>query len=255
MATKWCRAQACHFCGGIAALRNCKGRREQQTLIEQNRVRVLLAGLQALITHGDNGELFKLIAEGQQNERGDEVECGMHDRDHKRGDRLVGECEMENAVCNIKAGKTDDGAEHVKVDMHGGHALCAFCGADGGKQRRDTCTDVLAHNDRQRHAERNAAVMARDCRMPSEAAELWISAVMPAPTKMAMMGLSRIVKTSLNCGKSASGFTAPLIMVMPVIKMAKPDTYGADVLFLAALGEHDENDADERHDGRKALRL
>ena len=61
---------------------------------------------------------------------------------------------MENAVCNIKAGKTDDGAEHVKVDMHGGHALCAFCGADGGKQRRDTCTDVLAHNDRQRHGER-----------------------------------------------------------------------------------------------------
>jgi len=61
-------------------------------------VRILLAGLQALITHGDNGELFKLIAEGQQNERGDEVECGMHDRDHKRGDRLVGECEMENAV-------------------------------------------------------------------------------------------------------------------------------------------------------------
>ena len=81
----------------------------------------------------------------------------MHDRDHKRGDRLVGECEMENAVCNIKAGKTDNGAEHVKVDMHGGHALCAFCGADGGKQRRDTCADVLAHNDRQRHAERNAA--------------------------------------------------------------------------------------------------
>ena len=149
--------KVCHFCGGIAALRNCEGRREQQTLIEQNRVRILLAGLQALITHGDNGELFKLIAEGQQNERSDEVECGMHDRDHKRGDRLVGECEMENAVCNIKAGKTDDGAEHVKVDMHGGHALCAFCGADGGKQRRDTCTDVLAHNNRQRHAERNAA--------------------------------------------------------------------------------------------------
>ena len=149
--------KVCHFCGGIAALRNREGRREQQTLIEQNRVRILLAGLQALITHGDNGELFKLIAEGQQNERGDEIECGMHDRDHKRGDRLVGECEMENAVCNIKAGKTDDGAEHVKVDMHGGHALCAFCGADGGKQRRDTCTDVLAHNDRQRHAERNTA--------------------------------------------------------------------------------------------------
>lgn len=218
-------------------------------------MRILLAGLQALITHGDNGELFKLIAEGQQNERGDEVECGMRDRDHKRGDRLVGECEMENAVCNIKAGKTDDGAEHVKVDMHGGHALCAFCGADGGKQRRDTCTDVLAHNDRQRHAERNAAVMARDCRMPSEAAELWMSAVMPAPTKMAMMGLSRIVKTSLNCGKSASGFTAPLIMVMPVIKMAKPTHTEPMSFFLLLLVNMMRNDADERHDGRKALRL
>ena len=67
----------------MVAFRNREGRREQQTLIEQNRVRVLLAGLQALIPHGDNGELFKLIAEGQQNERGDEVECGMHDRDHK----------------------------------------------------------------------------------------------------------------------------------------------------------------------------
>ena len=46
----------CHFCGGIAALRNREGRREQQTLIEQNRVRVLLAGLQALIPHGKGGE-------------------------------------------------------------------------------------------------------------------------------------------------------------------------------------------------------
>ena len=78
-------------------------------------------------------------------------------------------------------------------------------------------------------------VMARACRLPSEAAELWMSAVIPAPTKMAMMGLSRIVKTSLNCGKSASGFTAPLIMVMPVIKMAKPTHTEPMSFFLLLL--------------------
>ena len=142
-----------HFHRRVAAFTDCKRGREQEALVEQDGMRVVLcsAGLHALVAHGEHRELLELLAEREKDNRGDQVECGVHHGNHKRGDRLVGKGEIKNTVGDIKAGKADDCADHVEVDVHGRHALRVFRGADRGEQRRDAGADILAHDDRQRH--------------------------------------------------------------------------------------------------------
>ena len=60
------------------------------------------------------------------------------------------------------------------------------------------------------------------CRIPTEAAELWITPVKTAPTRTPMIGFRNAVRMWENCGESASGLTAPLIRVMPVISTENP---------------------------------
>ena len=60
------------------------------------------------------------------------------------------------------------------------------------------------------------------CRIPTEAEELWITAVSAAPLNIPRTGLENMVRIPVNSGTSASGFTAPLMVSIPVIRMAKP---------------------------------
>ena len=60
------------------------------------------------------------------------------------------------------------------------------------------------------------------CRMPTEAEELWMIAVITAPVSTPRIGLSNSVRIRVNSGISASGSTAPLIVCMPNMRMEKP---------------------------------
>ena len=78
-------------------------------------------------------------------------------------------------------------------------------------------------------------VSARDCRIPRDAAELWMIAVMMVPTRSATIGLLSIRMISLNCGISASGLTESPMRSMPNIKMAKPTQTEPTSFFLSPL--------------------
>ena len=67
-----------------------------------------------------------------------------------------------------------------------------------------------------------APVLQSACKMPTEADELWIAAVKTAPAATPRTGLLNIVRTLMNSGTSASGFTAELIISIPYINTAKP---------------------------------
>ena len=58
--------------------------------------------------------------------------------------------------------------------------------------------------------------------MPTEADELWISAVSSAPVSTPRTGLVNSVNSRVNSGTSASGLTAPDMASMPNIRIAKP---------------------------------
>ena len=60
------------------------------------------------------------------------------------------------------------------------------------------------------------------CRMPTEAEELWMTAVMTAPVITPRTGLLNSVRICVNSGSFASGATAPLIVCMPNMRIAKP---------------------------------
>ncbi len=62
-----------------------------------------------------------------------------------------------------------------------------------------------------------------------------MSAVISAPTRIATIGLLSIIRISLNCGRSASGSTASLISVIPVIKREKPIHTEPTSFFLLLL--------------------
>ena len=67
-----------------------------------------------------------------------------------------------------------------------------------------------------------APVAQRACRIPTDAEELWITAVSTAPPSIPRSGWENIVRMPVNSGTSASGFTALLIVSIPVIRMANP---------------------------------
>ena len=63
---------------------------------------------------------------------------------------------------------------------------------------------------------------ARAWRMPTEAAEDWMTPVNTAPTRTPTRGFSKAVRILLNSGISARGATAFFISSMPYIRMEKP---------------------------------
>ena len=65
-------------------------------------------------------------------------------------------------------------------------------------------------------------VNASACKIPTEAAELWIIPVTSAPINTPISGFLNAVRTCANSGISASGATASLISFMPYINIAKP---------------------------------
>ena len=60
------------------------------------------------------------------------------------------------------------------------------------------------------------------CKIPTEADELWITAVRTRPAAIPRIGFENISKIFVNSGTSCRGFTAALIASIPVIKIAKP---------------------------------
>ena len=66
--------------------------------------------------------------------------------------------------------------------------------------------------------------------MPTDADELWITAVSSAPTSTPSTGLVNSVNSPVNAGTSASGLTAFDMVSMPNIRMAKPSS-AAPVFF------------------------
>ena len=67
-----------------------------------------------------------------------------------------------------------------------------------------------------------APVAQRACRIPTDAEELWMMAVRTAPAIIPRIGLENIVRSPVNSGTSARGFTASLMVSIPNIRMAKP---------------------------------
>ena len=65
-------------------------------------------------------------------------------------------------------------------------------------------------------------VALKACRMPTLALEDWMTPVTMAPTSTPRMGLEKRTKRLVNQASSCRGATALDIVVMPVIRMAKP---------------------------------
>ena len=57
---------------------------------------------------------------------------------------------------------------------------------------------------------------------PTVADALWSTAVKAIPTRIPAIGLENIVSILMNIGLSRNGDTAPLIICIPVIRIAKP---------------------------------
>ena len=70
-------------------------------------------------------------------------------------------------------------------------------------------------------------LMARACKIPTDAEEDWISAVKPAPTRMPRSGLLNFVIISTNCGSSLKGDIAELIISIPIKSTPMPATIPA----------------------------
>ena len=60
------------------------------------------------------------------------------------------------------------------------------------------------------------------CRIPTDAEDDWMIAVTPAPTSTPSTGLEIAANRSANCGRSASGATAPSMTDMPMNRIPKP---------------------------------
>ena len=73
------------------------------------------------------------------------------------------------------------------------------------------------------------------CRMPMEAAELWMSAVKSVPARMPKAGLLKSVRMLVNWLLFASGETASLMSSMPYIKTAKPSSASPVFCFFEVL--------------------
>ena len=67
-----------------------------------------------------------------------------------------------------------------------------------------------------------APVALSACRIPTLALLDWIMPVRIAPASRPRIGFSKVVKSLVKAGTSLSGSTAPLMVSMPVIRMAKP---------------------------------
>ena len=67
-----------------------------------------------------------------------------------------------------------------------------------------------------------APVIAKACKIPMVAEELWIRAVKTAPTKRPSRGFENATSNWRKPGNSESGITASLMICMPNIMMAKP---------------------------------
>ena len=70
-------------------------------------------------------------------------------------------------------------------------------------------------------------LIARACKIPTDAEEDWISAVNPAPTRIPSRGLLNLVISSTNCGSSLNGDMAELIMSIPMNRTPMPATIPA----------------------------
>ena len=73
------------------------------------------------------------------------------------------------------------------------------------------------------------------CKIPTEADEDWIMAVSTAPATTPKMGLENMVRILRNSGTSFNPATAPDIMLIPNIKVAKPSRMVAVSFFLVVL--------------------
>ncbi len=60
------------------------------------------------------------------------------------------------------------------------------------------------------------------CKIPTEAAELWMIPVKTVPIKTPKIGFENAVNTWVNSGISANGFIEPDINSIPYIRIAKP---------------------------------
>ena len=67
-----------------------------------------------------------------------------------------------------------------------------------------------------------APVIHSACRIPTDAEELWMTAVSTSPASIPRIGLENIVRILVKCSFSASGATAELIVSIPNIRIAKP---------------------------------
>ena len=75
--------------------------------------------------------------------------------------------------------------------------------------------------------------------------ELWMIAVRTAPAIIPRTGFENMVRIPVNSGTFASGFTAPLMVSIPVIRIAEADHDRSSIFLLLLFGEHDKADTDE----------
>ena len=73
------------------------------------------------------------------------------------------------------------------------------------------------------------------CKIPTDAEELCTMAVIIKPTSTPKSGLENMVSILVNSGTSASPFTAPLMVSIPIIRMAKPAITVPTVLCFSFL--------------------
>ena len=81
----------------------------------------------------------------------------------------------------------------------------------------------------------NPPVTESACKIPTDAEELWMTAVSSAPASTPSTGFLNMVSRFVNSGTSASGSTAPLIADIPYISTTNPSRISPVIFFLSLL--------------------
>ena len=115
-----------HFFRNRSALRKRKGRRCQQALVQHVCLFLFLR-----IGHKPADQLFKLLFKRQHQQRAENVENRMNDRNSDKRYRAAEKCRSQNRFHDAVSRQPDGRADHVERKMHHRRALRVFARPDG----------------------------------------------------------------------------------------------------------------------------
>lgn len=243
-----------HLLRQVVTLGNCHGRGTKDTDVEEGEV-LLHLGLFPGLLDDPLGQAGKAFGKWQKHEGGQNVECGVNDRNADAADRVRQECRRVDRLKQAEYSQPDGSSEDLDHHVDGGNALCLVVRADAGDQGRCAGTDVQAHDDRDGHREGKDAALGDgdqntdggrrrlDHGCDQQAHQHTEDRIVEFGHQFAELG--HVAQRAHRLGHHAH----------TVHQDGKADEHGSDALILVLLGKHQKTDADERQERREKFRF